>query len=405
MPVEENDRNLFYLDLKPDEFTTGDGRKIIDKAVKRRGVSQCFKQDDLYTRWFGHTRNTQVEQYFFGRIDSDAIASIKYFENYDHTDIDYAAYRNIMPYLVSQRLRTPRGLNWLSQQTGVTERNRLFDALAYLRNMYSAVWSECIWQIADADNSDTKFIISDNPVTIYNKEIGTHNRTWHREKSDPDPTLMGSHMVFALSMNKVLILTHPGWAKNPFQDGMLRRPNTNPVRPTVFNYTEIQINRHLSDTEVKQINFILKNKAQRYIAAYKEEWLYPENDINASDWKTFGDGILFLPDPRSLNLGGEMFIGFDDGTSYAQDQYGRPPSNAAPSRAEWNTLERIKGDFANKFGPNRRGVSFDVGSLDQEVDNPGLHALYLSYYRPRGSQAKKIKVKLKEQRRKARRQH
>lgn len=392
IPVSEPVRNLKYLDLSPDQFTTPNGKVITDKAVKTKGTSQCFALDDLYTAWFGEERNTQIEQVLFGAIDTNAINSIRYFEEFDHTKIDYEAYRNMMPYLSSQRLRTPRGLKWLSDQTGLTDKVELLNAMAYLRNMYSAMWSECIWQIADADNSETKFIISDNPVTVYNKEIGTHNKTWNREKSDPDPALFGSHVVFALSMNKVLILTHPGWAKNPFRNGMIRRPNLNPARQTIFNYTNIQIERHLSEEEVKQINFILKSCAQRYIAAYNEEWLYPENDVNPNEWNKFGDGILLLPDPRSLNIGGDVFVGFSDGSTYAQDEYGRPPTDRTPSRVEWDTLHKIQGIFANKYGPTRRGRSFDLGGFEKETDNPGMHELFMSRYRPRGSEAKKHKI-------------
>ncbi len=399
IPADEQVRNLCYLDLQPDMFTTPSGKKVTDQPLKTRGPSKCFSQDDLYTRWFGEERNTQVEDTFFGKIDRDAIKSVRYFENFDHTSIDYEAYRNMMPYLGSQRLRTPRGLDWLSKKLGVIGRPELMRTMVHMRNYYSAVWSECIWQIADANESDTKFIISDNPVTVYNREIGTHNRTWNRDESDPDPNLMGSHTIFPLSMNKVLVLTHSGWAKNPFQNGMVRRPNINPYRPTVFNYTLIQVSRHLSEEEVRQINFILKNKAQRYVAAYKEDWLYPERYVNSAEWKDFGDGLLMLPDPRSLNVGGDVFVGFSDGTSYAQDQWGRPPDDTRPTDQEWDTLHRIQGIFANKFGPRRRGRSFDLGSFESAEDTPGMHELFLGRYKPRGSEAKRLKLVEKQQRR------
>ena len=397
IPQGVAERNLQYLDLNPDTFTTPNGRLVTGKAVRAWGASKCFAEDDLYTRWFGATRNTQVEQQFFGRIDSDARNSIIYFRDYDHTRIDYDALHNMLPYLGSQRLRTPRGLNWISTVTGITDKDELMRAMVNLRNLYSAVWSECIWQIADADNSETKLIISDNPVTVYNREIGTHNSTWDRERSDPDINLFGSHTIFPLDMDKILILTHPGWAKNPYQNGMVRRPNVNPNRPTMFNYTQIQIDRHLTEAEVLQINFILKSKAQRYVAAYKKEWLYPENHVDPRAWRDFGDGRLLLPDPRSLTTGTAYYVGFKDGSSYAQDEYGRPPRQDQPSKVEWDTLHRIQGEFAHKFGPVRRGRSFSTGSLEAEIDSDSMHELYLRRYRPRGSEAKRLKLQQKRQ--------
>ncbi|HET7320475.1 MAG TPA: DUF4238 domain-containing protein [Candidatus Saccharimonadales bacterium] len=398
IPSDEPVRNLQYLDLNPATFTKPDGRLIKDKDVRPWGPSKCFAEPDLYTRWFGAERNTQVEELFFGRIDAKARDSIKYFNEYDHTSIDYEALHNMLPYLGSQRLRTPRGLAWISAETGVTDKNQLMQAMASLRDIYSAVWAECIWQIADADNSETKLIISDNPVTVYNREIGTHNSTWHRDRSDPDITLFGSHTIFALTMNKVLILTHPGWAKSPYQNGMLRRPNIQPYRPTVFNYTQIQIDRHLTEEEVRQINFILKSKAQRYVAAYKKEWLYPEKHVDPRAWRDFGDGRLFLPDPRSLTTGTQYFVGFKDGRTYAQDEYGRLPTQDQPSQVELNTLHRIQGEFAHKYGPVRRGISFSMGELEEAVDSDSMHELYLSRYRPRGSEAKRLKLAMKAQR-------
>lgn len=399
IPSDESVRNLLYLDLNPDTFTTPDGRIINDKALKIRGPSKCFSENDLYTRWFGLERNTQVEDLFFGGIDRNAIESVRYFENFDHTEISYDAYKNMMPYLGAQRVRTPRGMAWIASELGIDDKNQLLEVMASMRNHYSAVWSECIWQVADAGLSETKFILSDNPVTVYNREIGTHNRTWHRDKSDPDPTLMGSHTIFPLSMNKILILTHPGWAKNPFQNGMVRRPNINPYRPTVFNYTQIQIDRHLSEEEVRQMNFILKSKAQRYIAAYKEDWLYPEKYVNPAEWKNFGNGILMLPDPRSLNVGGEILVGFKDGSAYGQDQWGRPHIDSQPSRAEFDALHRIQGRFAYEFGPMRRGRALEFGSFEDAEDSSVMHEYYLSLYKPRGSEAKKIKEQQRNQRR------
>ncbi|MFZ1301157.1 MAG: DUF4238 domain-containing protein [Candidatus Microsaccharimonas sp.] len=404
IPDGVQNRSLKYLDLNPGTYTNDDGRVILKRAMHTLGTYYCFSEEDLYTRWFGEERNTQVERVFFGKIDKNAMDSIRYFESYDHTNIDYDAYRNMMPYMGSQRFRTPRGLLWLSEQLGIEDRDRLLRMMIFQSNTYSVIWSECIWQIADANDSETKFIISDNPVTVYNKEIGTHNRTWDREKSDPDPNLFGSHTIFPLTMNKILVLTHSGWAKNPYQSGMRRRPNINPYRNTLFNYTDIQIDRHLSEEEVRQINFILKSKAQKYIAAYKEDWLYPEKYIKDSDWPSFGDGILFLPDARSLNLGGEIIMGFNDGSSYIQDEYGRHPgdpeySGNGPTNRDWKTLDRIKGEFAHRFGPVRRGRSLDSAILERPEDNPRLHEYHLGLYKPRGSEAKKIKLAEKERRR------
>jgi hypothetical protein len=45
--------------------------------------------------------------------------------------------------------------------------------------------SECIWQIADADASPTKFIISDHPVVTYNRALPPGS-DFAGEFDDPD---------------------------------------------------------------------------------------------------------------------------------------------------------------------------------------------------------------------------
>ena len=85
-----------------------------------------------------------------------------------------------MNYMSIQKLRTPKGLGWLSELTdGRVSNNRLI-RLQKIQNIYCAIWTECVWQIADATKSATKFIISDHPVTVYNRgcfEVVPENRT------------------------------------------------------------------------------------------------------------------------------------------------------------------------------------------------------------------------------------
>ncbi|MGA3372439.1 MAG: hypothetical protein ABSC48_11840 [Terracidiphilus sp.] len=60
----------------------------------------------------------------------------------------------------------------------------------------------------------------------------------------------------------------------------------------MFNVTDIQTLRHLSEQEVREVNFIIKSRAWRYIGAAREEWLYPERYVAKSDWYRYGYGYL-----------------------------------------------------------------------------------------------------------------
>jgi len=69
--------------------------------------------------------------------------------------------------------------------------------------------------------------------------------------------------------------------------------------PRCLVFTEIQTGRQLNEVEVNQINFILKRRAERYIAAAKEQWLHPEDEIPSTHWRKLDDRYLLMPDPRS----------------------------------------------------------------------------------------------------------
>lgn len=397
IPEGQVDNELFYLNLKPEPFIDPRGVSHPARAVKKQGTRLCFQEDDLYARWFDGVRYTNIEQVFFGKIDDYGRKAVDFFANYDHLapNWDGRMFRALMLYMSTQKLRTPKGLGWLAEQAGSDDRNALLALMVQLQQLYGSIWTECVWQIADASQSDTKFIISDHPVTVYNRFLGPSNR-YCRGFNDPDVTLHASHTLLPLSIEKVLILTNLSWVRNPYQSGIGQRPNPNPIRPAMFNYLGIQTHRSLSEQEVREINFITKSRALQYVAAGKEEWLYPERFVSRSDWNTYGDGLLLMPDPRGVVYESETIIGKKDGTYDAFDEYGRKPwepgysGHDQPGQDDFSTLERFKGDFAYIFGPKRRGRSASFGGdLDEAEDGEEYHRYHL------GNASKKYQRKMK----------
>ena len=190
---------------------------------------------------------------------------------------------------------------------------------------------------------------------------------WCRNGRDPDIWLEGSHTLFPLSFDKILILTNLSWVRNPYGKATRPRPNPNPMRPAMFNFIAIQIDRHLSEIEVNEINYIIKRRALRYIAAAQEDWLYPERQISTDHWRKLGDGYLLMPDPRSVTFSREIIIGYDNKRSDAFDEYGRKPwqkdyNNDAQADREWRSFHRFKGEFSRLFGPKRRGLLLRIPS-------------------------------------------
>ena len=383
IPEGQVNRELFYLRLKPGSFVDPRGVTHTRKAVRRLGPRHCFAENDLYTTPFAGMKSRDIERLFFGQIDTRGKDAVEFFARYDHTDIDGDAFQNLLLYLSTQKLRTPKGLDWLAAQTGAATQEQTLRHLLHLRNLYSAIWTECVWQIADAEESQTKFIVSDHPVTIYNRACGPRNRQWCRESNDPDIRLHATHTIFPLGHDRILILTNRSWAQNPHRPPKEFRANPDFQRGAMFNFMNIQVMRHLAEHEVLEINFIIKSRAHQYVAAGVEEWLYPESEVSKADWNRFGDGYLLMPDPRPLIHGEEYTMGYADGSAESMDGQGRLPGHPefgleSRSLKEMEALAKFKAEFARLYGPRRRGRSLEGGRMDPECDDEATHNRHLA---------------------------
>jgi len=385
---EARDRELFCLDLNPGTFLDGRGVAHPRKPLRRLGPKHCFYQTDLYATSLPFMSPTDIEEFFFGEIDAAGRSAVAHFGEFQHMKLgQHEALQALMVYMSTQKLRTPKGLNWLRQRVQTTDNNLLLHRMVALQKLFCAIWYESIWLVADAKNSSTKFIISDHPVTVFNRRCGPRSQ-WCRGDNDPDIWLNGTHTIFPLSLDRILILTNLSWVRNPYQSATASRPNPNPLRSAIFSMLDIQTERHLTEEEVCQINFIIKTRARRYVAAGNEDWLYPENSVSKSDWAHYGHGYLLMPDPRSVRFAREIIMGFKDGTATAFDEYGRRPWDPNYKRPmkgpdEWYTFHKFQGEFARLFGPTRRGRANHGTGLDREEDPEDFHKYHLSLENPR----------------------
>lgn len=385
VPVGQRDQKLFYLDFQPGFFVDSKSIAHARPAVRKQGFKHCFAAKDLYTTRFGAEESKSIEKHFFGQIDNIGSRAVDVFDNFSYTSVDGEAFQNLVMYMSTQKLRTIKGLEWLAAQSGARDKGRVLALMIKFQQLHCAIWTECVWLIADASKSETKFIVSDHPVTVYNRRCGPRSQ-WCRGANDPDIRYHATHTIFPLSSERILILTNLSWVKNPYQSEVGLRPNPDLFRGAIFKFLEIQTLRTLTEQEVREINFIIKSRARRYIAAGKEEWLYPENYVSKSDWNTFGHGYLLMPDPRAVYLGGDIYIGYKDGSSTAFDPYGRRPWQAGfgkDSASDGKTLFRFQGEFARLFGPYRRGRSFNFDRLDNERDDDSFHQYHLSLEKKR----------------------
>src|SRR5690606_17585946 len=133
--------------------------------------------------------------------------------------------------------------------------------------------------------------------------------------------LVGSQTVFALDANTCLILTHLENAQEP-KASDLTAPRTHArYRGQSLVRTDAFIRkRKLSRDEVIAINHLLKSCARRYLAAANQEWLYPETSF-AGGWQDIAK--VLLPRDDLWRFGGEIYVGYADGSTHYQDAFGR----------------------------------------------------------------------------------
>jgi hypothetical protein len=309
----EGERKFRYLDLNPDQFRDRSGIVRTKKALNRWGAVSCFKETDLYTVKYGRYESTEIEQFFFGRVDVEGRQAVDFLSRYRSFD-DFRGvnaekiFNSLLNYMSIQKFRTPKGLLYLAAIARAPNKNRLLLEMQRLQNLHCAIWTECVWALISADDTQTKFILSDHPVTVYNREVFPDS-AYSRQHTDPDFRMNGTHTYFPLSPTRMLVLTNLSWARNPYGNAQKLRPNAAPFRTAMLSFTAIQTGRQLEEIEVRQINYITKRRALRYVAAAKEDWLYPERDLPTTHWRKLDDRYLFMPDPRDLHLGGEVMIG------------------------------------------------------------------------------------------------
>ncbi|MEN8166528.1 MAG: hypothetical protein ABFR65_03510 [Pseudomonadota bacterium] len=326
----------YRLDLTPECIKTPSGKVVKKGEVLHKGPGRFFYETDLYTTRYFDIDNDEIEKYLFGKIDTEGAEAIAAMASQNWMREIHPHILNYYEYLDAQRLRTPKGLAWLVKVIKPRSYNELLLKMQEVRRLHCTMWAEASMEVVSAEKSGVKFIVSDNPVTLYNSAFYPGNSQCSFPL-DPGIELKGTRTIFPLDLNHCAVITNIEYARSP---GKLKadKPRTNPryFDETIINYDDIIRERSLNEQQVLSINYILKTRAQRYIAAAEEDWLYPEMTLKKKDWGKL-DKTFVSKSVKLLGSDREIFIGGKDGRLMAtQDEFGRKPK----SKKEWEEKER-----------------------------------------------------------------
>jgi hypothetical protein len=116
LPTHRGERKFRYLDLIPERFRDPCGILRTKKDLHRWGAVSCFKETDLYTVKYGRYESTEIEQFFFGKVDKEGREAVEFFSRYESFD-DFKGdanpgklFNSLLNSMSIQKFRTPKGL-------------------------------------------------------------------------------------------------------------------------------------------------------------------------------------------------------------------------------------------------------------------------------------------------------
>lgn len=350
---------FYYLDLHP-ETVVSNGKAYQRHDLLNWSPDRCFYKDDLYTLKLGNWTTDDFEKRFFGVIDTNGRHAVALFGDFNGLSNCLSnnpegkgvreAFQWLPQYMDAQRFRTPRGLDFLKSVVSARDPNETLLAMQRLYRFHTTMWSEGVWEIARARLSPTKFIVTDEPVTFFNRRGFPSELVYPK---DVGLEQVGTRTLFPLGLDACLIITHLQLVRNPSANPTTSRVNARAYQQTILEMTNTQFGRELEEDEVLRVNYILKRRATRYIAAAEEEWLYPERHVSTTDWAKLDDDWFLLPHLYKVPFHSEIMVGWENGSVWAADEYGRNPGNPRYKdprlhEEEWIRCQVAKREWAKK---------------------------------------------------------
>jgi hypothetical protein len=364
LPIGQS--KLFYLDLKP-QRVENDEHSYFRRNPQSAGVVNCFSRDDLYAMRFGKQTTDILETKLFGIVDKKGAPAAAFFSDYhDYLAETNDAFKDLVIYMGAQRFRTPRGLDFIKKQYGLDDHTQTLMVMNGLFQAFGTMWMEGVWEIVHARRSRIKFIISDDPVTFYNRRVIPG---WPPYPFGAELPRVGTRTIFPLGAESCLIISHLQQARNGWINPAENRENARTFDATIANLTQIQFGRELDESEVLRINFVLKKSATKFIASGKEDFLSPERHVDIH-WTKLDDDWFLFPNLCKVKFSAGTMVGYQDGSVFGMDEYGRRPphprfENEEQRQFDFKRFEQSRREWAKRrFG---KPVSHLVNQMHEDT--------------------------------------
>jgi hypothetical protein len=354
------------LDKRPEVFRDASNKvRGQGRAVLTKGPDAFFWESDLYTiRWLGRSDDV-IERQLFGAIDRQGKIAIDAWLAEDFDTI-HETYWQVYEFMDALRLRTPKGLRFVQSLTRKENQQDLMVAMQQLRRMHCVMWAEGNLEIVRAPEG-SGFIFSDHPVVLFNRHVFPGDPTIP-PGHDPSLHWQGTQTLFPFDRERLYILTHVEYAQSP---GPLkaRKARTNPRYfdpggPMAW-YDKCVRSRTLTAQQVHEVNYIIKARADRFIAGRTVEDLYPERHLKTVVWNKLG-GFL-LPQKRDvMKQAGYTVMKLDDGTYRFQDQFGRRPQSKDEYEKEVKRAQDMEAHFKKLLAKHRAKQGEEPPMFDED---------------------------------------
>ena len=121
--------------------------------------------------------------------------------------------------------------------------------------------------------------------------------------------------------------------------------------------------RSLTRDEVISINSLLKSRARRFLAAFERDWLFPEKSTTPA-LEDIGR-VLLPPSDGLWDFGGEIFVGYKDGSTSYRDPFGRAESGHESLKKKTVPMPERGGPCGCGSGRRYRRCCFGVPEEDR----------------------------------------